>query len=121
MTSHMLKLNDVKTEVLVKTSRYHVKLKFPPLRVGNTDVQINTSAHNIGVIFDKKMSFKSHIRKITSQAFYHIRNISKIRKYLSQASTVSVVHARITSKLDFCNSLLYGLPGTPMLKELAAS
>ena len=43
-------------------------------------------------------------------SFYHLRNISKITKYLSCEATETVVHAFVTSKLDYCNSLLYALP-----------
>ena len=35
---------------------------------------------------------------------------SKIRNYLLDFATERVVHAFITSKLDYCNSLYYGLP-----------
>ena len=41
---------------------------------------------------------------------YHLRNISKIRKYLTQDSAPILIHAFISSKLDYCNSLLYGIP-----------
>jgi len=40
----------------------------------------------------------------------HLRSISKIRKYLDEKTTKVLVHAFIFSKLDFVNSLLYGLP-----------
>ena len=39
-----------------------------------------------------------------------LRNISKIRKYLTEETTEILVHAFVSSKLDYCNSLLYGLP-----------
>ena len=39
-----------------------------------------------------------------------LKNISKIRIYLSRDATEILIHAYITSKLDNCNSLLYGLP-----------
>ena len=42
--------------------------------------------------------------------FYHLRNISYIRKRLSSITTEILVHAFVSSKLDYCNSLLYGLP-----------
>ena len=50
------------------------------------------------------------ITKICSSSFYYIYNIRRIRKYLSQQSTETLVHAFITSRLDYCNGLLYGLP-----------
>ena len=43
-----------------------------------------------------------HVKKLSSEANYHFRNVSKIRKYL--------IHSFISSKLDYCNSLLYGIP-----------
>ena len=54
------------------------------------------------------MSFP--INKIATEAFYHLRNIAKIRKYINVTTAEVLVHAFINSKLDFCNSLLYGLP-----------
>ena len=39
-----------------------------------------------------------------------IRNISRIRWYLSTDAAKSLVHSFVSSKLDYCNSLLYGLP-----------
>ena len=39
-----------------------------------------------------------------------LRDIGKIRKYLDEGSTETLVHAFVSSRLDYCNSLLYGLP-----------
>ena len=52
----------------------------------------------------------SHVNSICSSSFYYIYNIRRIRKYLSHQTTISLVRAFITSKLDYCSSLLYGLP-----------
>ena len=43
-------------------------------------------------------------------AFYHLRNIAKIRKFISPSATEVLIHAFVISKLDFCNALLHGLP-----------
>ena len=51
-----------------------------------------------------------HVNKICKTSYYHLRNISKIRKYLTEETTEILVHAFVSSKLDYCNSLLYGLP-----------
>ena len=52
----------------------------------------------------------SHITKIFASSFYYIYNIRRIRKYLSRQSSEILVHAFVTSRLDYCNGLLYGLP-----------
>ena len=50
------------------------------------------------------------MKVICKSAFFHIHSIAKIRWYLSQSTTVAIVHAYITSRWDYCNALLYGLP-----------
>ena len=56
------------------------------------------------------MSFEEHVNELCRTAFYHIRNISRIRPCLSIDSTKTLVHALVTSLLDYCNALFYGLP-----------
>ena len=51
-----------------------------------------------------------HITKICSAAFYHLRNIRRIRKYLSINSAATLIHSFVSSRIDYCNSLLYGVP-----------
>ena len=52
----------------------------------------------------------THVTKACASAFYYLYNIRHIRKYLSRESTERLVHAFITSRLDYCNGLLYGAP-----------
>ena len=73
-------------------------------------VSPSASASNIGVIFDKHLSYDEHVTATCKSCFFHLRNIARIRHCLSQSDTEILVHAFITSKLDNCNSLLYGLP-----------
>ena len=73
-------------------------------------MQPSHSARNIGVIFDNKLNMERQISAICKSAFFHIRNISRVRKFLSVSSTKALVHAFVTCRLDNCNSLFYGLP-----------
>ena len=49
-------------------------------------------------------------KSVCKSAFCHLRNISRIGKLLSTETIETLVHAFVTSKLDHCNSLLYGVP-----------
>ena len=64
----------------------------------------------LGSWFDSNLDMLSHVNNICSSSFYYIYNIRRIRKYLSHQTSISLIRAFITSKLDYCNSLLYGLP-----------
>ena len=57
-----------------------------------------------------------HINKACNAAFYHLHNLRRIKKYLSRDSLITLVHAFITSRLDYCNGLLFGLPKVQIAK-----
>ena len=65
---------------------------------------------NLGVLFDSELDFIPHIRNTTKIIFYHLKNIARVRLFLSLASTEVLMHAFISSWLDYCNALLSGLP-----------
>ena len=56
------------------------------------------------------MSMATHVSSICSSSYFHLRNIARIRPFLSEKVTEQLLHAFITSKLDMGNSLLLGLP-----------
>ena len=59
---------------------------------------------------DTVMSMEHHVTAVCKAGFFYLQNISRIRKYISRHTAEILLHAFITSRLDFCNSLLYGLP-----------
>ena len=65
---------------------------------------------NLGAWFDSMLSMEIHINKVCSSGFYYLHNLRRIRRYLSQDCLVTLIHAFVTSRLDYCNSLMYGLP-----------
>ena len=78
---------------------------------------------NLGAWFDRTFNLNHHINKTCRSAFYHLHNIRRIRrylKYLSRESTEKLVHAFVTSHLDYCNGLLYGLPNNGQLLLLVS-
>lgn len=60
----------------------------------------------LGVIMDMDLNFHSHIKSITSSAFYHLKNISKVKGILSKPDLEKRIHAFISSRWDYCNGLL---------------
>ena len=113
MMENKMKRNDEKTEfLLIGTTAQLEKLQFNSIQIGNATVTSTDKARNLGVIFDKEMNLKAHINYLCSSAFYHVRNLSAIRKSLDYESAKTAAHAFVTARLDYGNSLLYGLPST---------
>ena len=65
---------------------------------------------NLGVWLDPSLTMNTHINKTCSIAFYHLYNLRRIRKYLSQDSVEILIHTLIYSRIDYCKSLYLGLP-----------
>ncbi|KAF7649843.1 hypothetical protein LDENG_00135280, partial [Lucifuga dentata] len=61
----------------------------------------------LGVIFDSRLTFQSHTKSITT--FFHLSNIAKIRSITLLHDAETVIHAFISSRLDYCNVLFSGL------------
>ena len=113
MADNKLKLNDEKTIVLfLKAPSLGPQLDISGLTIGNTFISCSASARNPGAIFDQHFSMEAHVRNVCSSAFYHLHHISRIRDVLAIKTAAAVVQALVISRLDYCNSLLYGLPST---------
>ena len=111
MLQNKLKLNDGKTELLiVGTPKQVSKLDIDGVTVGDSVIKPSESSKNLGVLFDTHLNMEKHITSVCKSAYFMIYNLKRIRKYLDQDSAKTIVHACVTSKLDYCNSLLFGLP-----------
>ena len=104
-----LRLNDNKTNIIYLASPYRVKsLKTPALQMGASSITPNGSVKNLDVIFDQCINMYEHVTSVCRAAYYHLKNIHCLKSFLTQEALVIVIHAFITSRIDYCNSLLYG-------------
>ena len=78
--------------------------------VGYMQVSPSSKLKDLGVVFDKYLTFHDHISGICKSTHFHLRGIGRIRSLLTVDATAQLIHALITSRLDFCNSILYNLP-----------
>ncbi len=93
---------------------FSTQLEFPEgnlehcLTLDGCSVNSSSSVRNLGVLFDSNLSIDSHISSICKTAFFHLKNISKLRPMLSISNAEIFIHAFSTSRLDYCNALLGG-------------
>ena len=69
------------------------------------------SVRNLGVWFDADFSFSEHIKRTCKACFLEMRDLRRIRKYLTPEVAVLAINALVSSRLDYCNSLFRGLSG----------
>ncbi|KAK3567474.1 hypothetical protein QTP86_019979, partial [Hemibagrus guttatus] len=109
MTAHQLKLNPSKTELLVIPGD-----PFPAhdlaISLNNSMISPSATARNLGVTMDNQLSFSSHVTNVTRSCRFLLYNIRRIRPFLSTQATLVLVQSLVISRLDYCNSLLAGLP-----------
>ena len=117
MASNYLRLNDDKTEIVFIGRKALVsKIGTVEIEIGNALIHSTSHARNIGMIIDNIFNLKHHINSICRGAWYHLRNIGSIKHYLDKTTCEKLIHAFVTSKLDFLNSLLHGLPDLDLNK-----
>ena len=109
MTENKLQLNADKTETMLFNSS---KLKHSPapLSIGQVTVSFSDSVRNLGFYIDKDLSMKEHINLICKTAYLEIQHISTVCYYLNDYATRTLVVSLVCSCIDYCNSLLAGLP-----------
>ena len=113
MINHKLKINGSNTEFLIIRSQFS-KVVMPSLTVtvGDTEILSSDKARNLGVIFDAFMNLEPHITLFCRVAYMHLSKVRKIRNRLVDEAASQLIHAFITSRIDYCNSILYGMPDT---------
>uniref|UniRef100_A0A672H2B5 Reverse transcriptase domain-containing protein n=1 Tax=Salarias fasciatus TaxID=181472 RepID=A0A672H2B5_SALFA len=98
-----LQLNSEKTETLIiapDSAIPAIKQHF-----GDLSPSTKTELRNLGVIFDSTMSLDHHSRQLVRTCFFQLRNIAKLRPMVSKKELEMIIHAFISSRLDYCNSL----------------
>ncbi len=116
MTNNFLLLNSDKTEILL------IRPKNSTQNILDHNLQLDgcpatsSTVKNMAVILDSNLSFENHISHVTKSAFFHLRNIAKLQNMLTFSDTEKLVHAFMTSRLDYCNALLGGCPASSINK-----
>jgi hypothetical protein len=109
--SNRLTVNPSKTEYLIiGTHQQRSKVTSASIQFQNTTLNPSTSARNLGVVFENDLSLKKHISSICQTSFFHIRCLRQIRSSLDLNSAIILANSLVSSRLDYCNSLFYGLP-----------
>ena len=110
MITNKLKINDSKTEFLLITSPRSKFTKDIQITIGQSNISPSSTCKSLGVMLDEHFAMDAHISNICRSTYFHIRNIGAIRDLLIPSAAAQLVHSLVTSRADYCNALLLGVP-----------
>ena len=109
-TANMLKLNDNKAELMLVTSKRTKHLHSLPnsITIGNAQITFKQSVKNLGFTLDCHLTMNAHVTNIARTCYFELRRLASIRRFLTSTATATLVSAFVSSRIDYCNSLLFG-------------
>ena len=109
-TANMLKHNDSKTELMLVTSKRSKHLHNLPtsITIDNAQIPFKQSVKNLGFTLDCHLTMNAHVSNIARTCYYELRRLASIRRFLTSTATATLVSAFVLSRIDYCNSLLFG-------------
>ena len=122
MDSSKLKLNPDKTEFIVfgsKVLRNKLSHLFPVNILGNL-LSPREKVRNLRVIFHSSFRFSTQVSSICGSSYYHIRDFARIRRNLDKPTAIVVANVLVSSRLDYCNSLLNSISEYDLKRHYSA-
>ena len=110
MSSNRLKLNSEKTQFIWLGSYQQIqKVTVESIDLAGSTLTFQSSVNDLGVLIDSQLTMREHVQRVCRSSFYQLRQLRVIRSSLSMKTCTALVHAFVTSRLDYCNSLLSGI------------
>uniref|UniRef100_A0A803TS28 Reverse transcriptase domain-containing protein n=1 Tax=Anolis carolinensis TaxID=28377 RepID=A0A803TS28_ANOCA len=115
MRVNKLKLNPDKTEVLLVSRKAEQGIGLQP-ELDGVALPLKAQVRSLGVLLDSSLSLEPQVSAVARGAFAQLKLVRQLRPYLGKPDMATVVHALVTSRLDYCNALYVGLPSKTVRK-----
>ncbi|KAK2144650.1 hypothetical protein NP493_4157g00011 [Ridgeia piscesae] len=93
------------------TSKHHLKVYGGcSLIIGDDTISPSHRISHLGVHMDQHLTMTDHVTAVCAACNYHLYRRLSIRYYLTTEAAKSAINALVTSRLDYCNSLLHNIP-----------
>ena len=112
MNKKQLKLNETKTECLIvgRDCDLNKLDDIQNIMVNDVQIAVRPAVKDLGVTLDRSLSMNTQINNVVRLAGYNLRNIAFLKKYVNEDMIRRMVQNFVISRLDYCNSIYYGLP-----------
>ena len=78
------------------------------ITMGNAQITFKQSVKNLGFALDCHLTMNAHVSNIARTCYFELRRLASIRRFLTSTATATLVSAFVLSRIDYCNSLLFG-------------
>ena len=112
MSLNFLNFNDKKTEVVV----FGGTSVTPLVDLASLAQYRKPIVKNLGVVLDADLKFDSQIKAVAKSSFFQLRQLAKIKPVLQKKDFETVIHAFVTTRLDYCNGLYMGVSGSSIAR-----
>uniref|UniRef100_A0A8C7X0A1 Reverse transcriptase domain-containing protein n=1 Tax=Oryzias sinensis TaxID=183150 RepID=A0A8C7X0A1_9TELE len=109
-----LSLNEKKTEVVIFGPNDFSGLS--PIDLGSLTGFLKSTVSHLGVKLHSNFRIDQQISSVVKISFLSLRQLAKVKPFLTPAHFETVIHAFITPWLDYCNSLYLGLSQSSLLR-----
>ena len=110
MSSNRLKLNSDKTQFIWLGSQQQLqRIEIESVALLGDTVVFQPTVNDLGVTIDGPLTMREHVQRICRASYYQLRQLRVVRNSLSTDVCVMLVHAFVSSRLDYCNSLFAGV------------
>ena len=77
--------------------------------IGSSTMTPFSAVHDYGIYIDSGLTMQSHIRQTVSRCFAVLHQLCTVRRQVPTSVFQSLIVALVLSRLDYCNSVLFGL------------
>ena len=111
MKQHFLQLNADKTQIIIfgpERILGEINIGGVFLECGQC-IRFRSVGKNLGVVFDSSLRFDYQISEVTQKCYLNLRLLYRIKSFLTRDQMKTLLCALVLSKIDYCNSLYYGI------------
>ena len=106
-----LALNPEKSEtILLGTHARNRTISKSQVNIAGASIALSTTLKLLGVHLDINLNISKHVNSVFKSCYFHLRALRHIRPTLDLDAAKLIGHALVSSRLDYCNSFLYGIP-----------
>jgi len=115
MGANRLRLNPQKTQLIWLGSRQQLeKITAGDIRILSAQLHPEPSVRDLGVVIDSRLTMADHVTAVCKAGYYQLRQLRGVVQSLTSEAAKSLINASISNRLDYCNSLLYGITDTQL-------